>query len=216
MSEISAPPWRIDEWFQSLDGSIREKMRIYHNEIQRSNKTMNLVSPKTLPFADAIHFADSILGSQLIHKDAPALKSIYDLGSGSGFPGLIFAMLYSSVEVNLVEGDTTKVDFLNRMILDLQLKNAKVITKQIEALPSDSIETCMTRGLSSLSKSILLTRKIVRKGGTFYHLKGENWSAEVGEIPTQLCSVWMPALVGEYRLPVGPLRFGVVKTHKIA
>ncbi|HRO66306.1 MAG TPA: 16S rRNA (guanine(527)-N(7))-methyltransferase RsmG [Pseudobdellovibrionaceae bacterium] len=216
MSEIQAPQWRIDEWFQVLERQSRDKMRIFHDEIHKYNRTLNLISAKTLPFTDAIHFADSILGSQLIHQSQPDMTRIYDLGSGSGFPGLIFAILYSKVEVVLVEADQKKCEFLNHVIDQLQLKNVKVLNQQIETLEPNSVRFCMARGLSTISKSILLTRKIVPVGGVFFHFKGENWSAEVGEIPTQLCSVWMPALVGDYKLPVGPLRFGVVKTDKIA
>ena len=74
----------------------------------------------------------------------------------------------------------------------------------------------MARGLSNISKSILLTRRIVPPGGSFYHLKGDSWSGEVSEIPTQLCSVWTPTLVKLYKLPIGEVKFAVIKTEKIA
>ncbi|MBX3040317.1 MAG: 16S rRNA (guanine(527)-N(7))-methyltransferase RsmG [Bdellovibrionaceae bacterium] len=191
-------------------------MRIFHDELHKYNRTLNLVSAKTLPFADAIHFADSILGSQLVYQSQPSLTRIYDLGTGAGFPGLVFAILYPQVEVIVVEADQKKCEFLQHLIDMLSLKNVKVLNQQIETLEANSVQYCMARGLASISKAILLTRKIVPVGGIFYHFKGENWSAEVGEIPTQLCSVWMPALVGDYKLPVGPLRFGIVKTDKIS
>ncbi|MCX7978379.1 MAG: class I SAM-dependent methyltransferase, partial [Bdellovibrionaceae bacterium] len=82
--------------------------------------------------------------------------------------------------------------------------------------PQGSVEHCVSRGLANISKSILLTRKIVKSGGVFYHMKGESWANEIADIPTQLCSIWSPALVKEYRLPVGEARFALVKTTKIS
>lgn len=210
------PTWRIDTWFPDLDVSIREKMRIYHDELQKFNRSLNLVSAKTLPFADAIHFADCMIASSLIVNAETGLKTIYDLGSGSGLPGLVFAIMFPSVSVKLVEMDQKKCEFLKHVASTCELKNVEVLHTQIEKLEVNSIKTCVTRGFASISKSILLTRKCVAVGGSFYHLKGEAWSAEVGEIPTQLCSVWSPALVGEYKLPIGSFKFAVVKTNKIA
>lgn len=216
MSEVPAIEWRIPEWFQDLNQSVIDNMKKYHDELIKFNRTVNLVSPKTLPYADVIHFADSIIASRLIAQAEPDLDRIYDLGSGNGFPGMVFALLYPSVEVVLVDADQRKCEFLKHVADLLGLKNVVVRNQQIESLEPGSVRICLARGLASLSRAILLARKIVPQGGVFYHLKGENWSAEVGEIPTQLCSVWMPALVGDYKLPVGPLRFAVVKTDKIA
>lgn len=191
-------------------------MKIYHDELQKFNRTVNLVSAKTLPFADAIHFADSISACALIAEAETGLKTIYDLGSGNGFPGLIFAIMFPSITVRLVDADQRKCEFLKHIASTCDLKNVEVLNTQIEKLEANSVKTCMSRGFASISKAILVTRKCVPVGGAYYHLKGENWSAEVGEIPTQLCSVWSPALVGEYKLPIGSFKFAVVKTNKIA
>ncbi len=44
-----------------------------------------------------------------------------------------------------------------------------------------------------------------------FSYKGEEWGIELGEIPTQLCSVWSPSLVSDYKLPVGAMKFAVIK-----
>lgn len=208
--------WRIDEWFPALSLETRSRLKTYHAELIKANRTVSLISPKTLFVADAIHFADSILASQTIFRSNSNIKKIYDLGSGSGFPGLVFAILYPQVHVVAVEADAKKCEFLNHIIKILGITNCIVENKSIEALPEGSVQFAMARGLASISKSILLTRKVIPKGGIFYHLKTEEWGIEVGEIPTQLCSIWSPSLVGEYKLPVGAVKFSIVKTDKIA
>ena len=215
--EATPPPsWRISEWFPILDAKRLESLKRYHEELLKFNRTVNLISPKTIPFADVIHFADSILACEAIRKDAPDMKEISDLGSGNGFPGLVFAILYPEVKVILVDSDQRKCEFLKHMVSTLGLKNAEVNNTVIEKLAPNSLQYCMSRGFASISKAILITRRLVPKGGVFYHLKSESWAAEVGEIPTQLCSSWNPALVADYKLPVGTVRFAVVKTDKIS
>lgn len=208
--------WRIDEWFPDLSPDLRTRLKTYHEELIKFNRTVNLISPKTLFVADALHFADSILASQVIYKANPKIDKIFDLGSGNGFPGMVFALLYPQVQVVLIESDIKKVEFLKHLASMLRVGNCTVEHKTVESLAENSMQYVMARGFNSISKSILVARKGVAKGGAFYHLKSEEWGIEVGEIPTQLCSIWSPSLVGEYKLPIGAIKFSVVKTDKIA
>lgn len=217
MSEAAAAiQWRVEQWFPDLSGEQLDKMRKYHDELHRGNRAGNLVSAKTLPMADVIHFADSILAARMIHKDNPGMSELFDLGSGSGFPGLVFGILFPKVRVVLIESDAKRCEFLRQAVSASGLGNVTVENVAIEAVAAGRMKVAVARGLASISKVILMTRKVMPTGSALYHMKGENWSAEVGEIPTQLCSVWSPALVGEYKLPLGPMRFAVVRTDKIS
>lgn len=216
MSEIVTTSWKISEWFPDLDAKSREKLKLYFDELVKFNKTLNLVSPKTIPFADAIHFADSIMCSRYIMAHSPEIKEIFDLGSGNGFPGLVLGLLFPAVKVVLVDMDQKKCEFLSHMTTLLGTPNVTVRNVMIEKLEANSVKYAVSRGLMSISKTILLARRIMPVGGIYFHMKAETWSNEVGEIPSQLCSVWTPGLVKDYKLPVGPIRFGLVKTDKIA
>jgi hypothetical protein len=46
-------------------------------------------------------------------------------------------------------------------------------------------------------------------------MKTTTWSTEIAEIPSQLCAMWAPELVGEYSLPHAQARRAVVATKKI-
>ncbi|MBO9667507.1 MAG: 16S rRNA (guanine(527)-N(7))-methyltransferase RsmG [Bdellovibrio sp.] len=208
--------WRIDEWFPDLSPEVRSRLKTYHEELIKFNKTLSLISAKTVFVADAIHFADSIIGSQAVIRSNPTIDKIYDFGSGSGFPGMVLAIMYPNVQVVLVDTDTKKCEFLGHAASALGLKNVKIENLHIEKLPENSVQWAICRGFGNISKAILMARRIVVKGGSLYHMKGEEWGIEVGEIPTQLCSIWSPSLVGEYKLPVGAIKFGVVRTEKIA
>lgn len=206
--------WRIDQWFPELSSDIRSNLKKYHEELLRFNKTVNLIGVKTIPMADAIHFADSILATRIIYQDLQH-SEIHDFGSGNGFPGLVMALMYPDKRIHFLEMDVRKAEFIKHMISILGLKNCDVLVRSIEVFGEGEVKCAVSRGLSSLSKSILMARKAVPVGGTYYHLKGEEWATEIADIPTQLCSFWQPSLLGEYRLPIGEVRFAVVKTLKI-
>ena len=97
----------------------------------------------------------------------------------------------------------------------LKLENIEFKLSNIENIPPSSLDLVMMRGFSVISKALLLLRKQVKKGGSIYMMKSEEWATEVANIPSQLCTHWNPSLVGEYRLPVGEVKFAVVKLTKI-
>lgn len=214
-TEVATVHWRIAEWFPDLTPEILGKLKVYHEELIKFSKTLNLISPKTIPMADVLHFADSILASRIISRSA-SVDKIYDFGSGNGFPGMIYALLNPATAVVLVDSDQRKCEFLKHIAGQLKLKNVSVLNQTLETLPGNSVKFAMARGYAPISKAILQSRHVIIKGGSFFHLKSEEWGMEVSNIPTQLCSIWTPSLVGEYKLPAGPVRFAVVKTEKIA
>jgi 16S rRNA (guanine527-N7)-methyltransferase len=208
--------WRLDSWFADLGKPALDQLKKYFDELVKFNKSLSLVSTKTLAQADVLHFADSILASRIIREDAKDMTEIYDFGSGNGFPGLVFATIFPDVNVVLVDSDQRKCEFLKHCIAQMGLKNVTVRNEQVEGLEYDSIKYCMCRAFANISKAVMSARNCVSFEGVFYHMKGEAWSQEVAEIPSQLCSLWSPGLVKEYKLPIGAFKFAIVKTNKIA
>jgi 16S rRNA (guanine527-N7)-methyltransferase len=207
--------WRIKTWFPELDEKTQEQLHKYFNELQKFNKVVNLISPKTVVHADAVHFADSILAARIISKKVNKSVYLYDIGSGNGFPGLIYSILYPDQKIALIDSDERKCEFMKHIVDSLGLTNTVVQNKKVELIPSNTIEQAMCRGFAPLPKALLTLRKPVKKGGIVYHMKSEEWALEVSQIPTQLCSIWQPALESEYKLPIGDIKMFVVKTTKL-
>lgn len=207
--------WRIDQWFPELGADKLGKLKLIHEQFLKANKVLNLVSSKTLPMADAIHFADSVIASRVIYASAK-ITELYDIGVGNGFPGLVFSALYPEIPIKMIELDERKSEFLSRTAHSLDLKNIEVIKKSLASLPDKSVQFAVSRGYAPIPKAVLATRKCFIKGGSYFHMKGEEWAREVADIPSQLCSHWLPHLVGEYKLPIGAMKFAVVATKKIA
>lgn len=205
--------WRIPEWFSDLPAEVESKLRLYHAELLKFNGKLNLISRNTERDADEAHFADSILAFRAL-QGVDLGPQVYDLGSGNGLPGVLFAILDENREYVLIESDSRKVEFLKHVVYTLGLAKVNILNVRLEAIKGVPMQVGISRGFASISKTCLLCNKIFPVGGRFYHLKGNNWSSEIAEIPSQLISVWSPGLVGEYVLPVSQARRAVVCTTK--
>lgn len=214
-----APPaksWRLEQWFPELKPETQNLFKTYEALLQKYNRSLNLISSKTINFTDIIHFADSIIASNIIVASNPKINHIYDFGSGNGFPGIVLAAMHNNIKVTCVDNDEKKCEFLKTLVLEMKLSNVDVLCKPVESLEPNSVPFAVSRGFGNISKAILSARKAMKAGGVYYHLKAEQWGMEISEIPTQLCSVWSPSLLKEYKLPVGDFKFALVKTEKIS
>lgn len=207
--------WRLKEWFPDLDPQIHEMLKTFHGELIKFNLRLNLVARSTEREADEVHFADCLSACQLIGA-AGLTQPVFDVGSGNGLPGIILGILNPKAQINLVESDSRKCEFLKHAIHILKLPSVQVMNVRLESLKGGDMGIGLSRGFATIAKTVLACNRIFVKGGKFYHLKGPSWSREIADIPSQLISVWSPELVGEYSLPVSQGRRAVVCTTKIS
>ena len=206
--------WRLAKWFPQLSKDTLDKLALFNNELIKANSSLNLVSQKSLPHADLVHFADSLLAFDPVYKNINKNEALYDIASGNGFPGLVIAIAYPDVKVNLVDPDQRRCDFMKKVIQVTGIKNAFVVPLQAESLEEDSVEQAICRGYTTIAKAFLTLRKPFKQGATMYFMKASDWPAEISQVPTQLCSIWTPSLFHEYKLPGTDSTFYVVAAKK--
>ena len=207
--------WRIKAWFPDLDFKVHILLRTYFNELIKQNKTINLIPTKSLINCDLLHFADSIEACKIVYKKANKNDILYDIGSGNGFPGLVYGIVYQDQKVVLVEMDDRRASFLKEVVTLLKLTNVSVEHRKIESFAEESMTQAICRGFGPLTKTLLTLRKIMKLNGSVFNLKSDDWSNEVLQIPTQLCSSWRPNLIGEYKLPITDSKLYVIEAIKI-
>jgi 16S rRNA (guanine527-N7)-methyltransferase len=212
---MPAPSWRIKSWFSDLNEKQLSDLRIFFLELIKFNKVVNLVSAKSVQTADSTHFADSLFAAHFVSKKINKNIDLYDLGSGNGFPGLVYSIMNPDQKMVLMDSDERKCEFIKHVAELLELKNLKVQNKKIDLLPDNFIEQAICRGFAPIPKCLLMLRKIVKVGGVVFHMKSADWSLEISQIPTQLCSIWQPALEAEYTLPDGEIKMYLVRTDKL-
>lgn len=206
--------WRIPEWMPNLAPDLLTKLKLYQTELLKFNPRLNLISRTTEREADEIHFVDCLLAFEIM-KNVTITSPIFDIGSGNGFPGLIFAIMDPARSYVTLESDMRKCEFIKHVAAVLDLKNVSIMNLRLENLKQGEIQTAISRGFASLSKTALVCNRIFESGSRFFHMKGSTWSTEVAEIPSQLIAQWKPELIGEYSLPNTQARRAVVCTTKI-
>ena len=97
-------------------------LKKYEEKLIIANKTLNLVGKSTINDIWERHFLDSV---QVIDFVDENYKTLVDLGSGAGFPGLVLAMVLNDrkipLQVKLIEKSPKKVKFLKNLIKELNL-----------------------------------------------------------------------------------------------
>ena len=103
----------------------------YENMLIKANKTLNLIGNSTISEIWTRHFLDSAQVIDLIDKNE---KSIVDIGSGAGFPGLVIAIVAKNrkmpLKIKLIEKSPKKIEFLEEINKKLKL-GVEVINQNI-------------------------------------------------------------------------------------
>lgn len=88
----------------------------YKDLIQQYNKLHNLTRLDNENLVYDIFFVESILPFIKINFNPSANKSLIDIGSGNGNPGIILKILYPKLNVTLLEANSKKCEILNEII----------------------------------------------------------------------------------------------------
>jgi len=135
----------------TVSRETKAKFDAYEALLRKWQTAVNLVSPDTLPNAMERHILDS---AQLTPLIPSAAKTLFDLGSGAGFPGLVLAMTRPDLAVHLVESDSKKCSFLKTVSRETSTP-VTVHTARIEGLDYDILpipDVITARALASLAK----------------------------------------------------------------
>ena len=107
----------------------------YEKILINYNKVLNLIGKSTLNDIWRRHFLDSAQVIDFIDKND---KTLVDIGSGAGFPGVVLAIMLKDrkipTKVKLIEKSPKKVKFLEKLVNEFQL-NAEIINKNIFEYP---------------------------------------------------------------------------------
>lgn len=150
------------------------QMESYAELLLAWSEKMNLVARSTLPFMWERHFLDS---AQLVKQIPSKTQCLVDLGSGSGFPGLILSIL-GVPEVHLVESVGKKAKFLSVVAKELGL-NVTVHNERIEALSGLEVDVVTARALTALPKLLSYAKPFMGEKSKAVFLKGEKTPAEL-------------------------------------
>jgi 16S rRNA (guanine527-N7)-methyltransferase len=138
----------------------------------------NLVSARSLDDLWRRHFWDS---AQLASFIPGSARTLADLGSGAGFPGLVLAeLLRGRVAVTLYEATAKKCRFLEAVAQRLQLQ-VEVQNLRIEDAPRRAFNIVTARACAPLPRLLHHAQHFSGPGTLCLLLKGQNVEVELTE-----------------------------------
>ena len=161
-------------------------IEIFVKEVLNYNQKYNLIAKSTEKDIWNRHVLDS---AQLIkYIDHKNFKSLSDLGTGGGFPGIILSIFYSdflTFHVKLYEKSKVKVKFIKSIIEKLKLINTYVYDNDYQ---SHTIDTnyIVYRAFKKLPEIIKISRETVKKPHKVIAMLGKSAQDEINKVSKDL------------------------------
>ena len=166
-----------------LTGVSREtfgRVSGYLELLDQWRERINLIGPGEGRHLWRRHVLDSL---QLLQYISAEDKSVADLGSGAGFPGLVIACALAErpgAAVTLVEKSPRKSEFLRAAGKALGLP-VSVLTIRLEDAPGSRFDVVTARALAPLPKLLGFAASWLKPSGKALLMKGRDTAAELAE-----------------------------------
>ena len=123
----------LQRWGMELPETARQELARYLEILIEWNRKINLTGVREAgEMVDAL-FMESLFLSRMIPLTG---KSLLDIGSGAGFPGLVLKIAEPSLDTTLLEPKERKVLFLEEVIAKIRIEKVRVIASRLEDFAS--------------------------------------------------------------------------------
>jgi 16S rRNA (guanine527-N7)-methyltransferase len=145
------------------------------------NEQMNLTAVRDPHTILIRHFLDS-LSCAAVMGDLNG-RSLIDVGTGAGFPGLPLKILYPSLQLTLVDSIAKKTAFLEAVVANLELENTVILAERAEILGQQEFhrqqyDWAVARGVIEMRALTEYLLPLCKIGGYMLAQKGENAEKE--------------------------------------
>ena len=156
-----------------------EQFSSYYNMLIQKNEVMNLTAITEFEEVLSKHFLDSLMIQNMkdLKKDIETdARSLIDIGTGAGFPGIPLKIVYPQLKVVLLDSLNKRVQFLNEVIHELGLQNITAIHGRAEDVAKqlqyrEQFDYCVSRAVANLASLSEYCIPFVKIGGSFIPYK---------------------------------------------
>lgn len=153
------------------------KFERYLDLLLEWNEKFNLTAITDKDEIEEKHFIDSI---ELVKYFDLKNKTLLDVGSGAGFPGIPLAIVEPSLQITLLESNGKRVRFLNEVVKELGLKNVLIIQGRAEELGTrEKYDIVTARAVKELNVLLEICFYLVKVGGLFIAYKSSGVDEEI-------------------------------------
>ena len=195
-----------EEMVSLLSGKIElnektvERFKKYASLLKEWNEKMNLTAITDEPEIVEKHFYDCLLPTD---HDLLDDKLICDLGTGAGFPGMVWAIAYPKCVVTLVDATGKKCMFLNEVIKELNLTNAFVVNSRGEDLDMrEHFDIVTARAVAPLNILLEVCVPLIKEKGLMIAMKGAKGKEELADAKKAVQKLYLKVInINEQALP---------------
>ena len=186
---------------QPLDEKQRSNLIKYVELLAKWNKTYNLTAVRKPEQMVTRHLLDSLSICPYLRG-----KSVLDVGTGAGLPGIPLAIVFPDRHFTLLDSNNKKTRFVVQAVSELELSNVDVVQSRVEEYkPDTSFDTITTRAYSAIGGMVKQASHLMANDGVFLAMKGANPVAEIDELPSnyvvnQSIEIKVPGLEEERHL----------------
>lgn len=182
----------------------RQRLAAHLELIAKWNRVHNLTAIRGTDQMVTLHLLDSLS----ILPQLEAARSVADVGTGPGFPGIPIAIVRDDAAVTLVESSHKKCSFLQQAKTELALGNVSIACERVEHFnPSARFDAVVSRAFSDLPDFIAQAGHLLAPGGKLIAMKGVYPFDEIARVPSthrvsQVLELNVPSLDAKRHLVV--------------
>ena len=151
-----------------------KQLEMYCDFLLKQNEVVNLTAIKDEEGVYLKHFYDSLtIAKEIVAIDG---KTLLDVGTGAGFPGMILKIIFPNLKVSLLDANNKKIKFLEQLAEMLEIKDIIFIHERAEehfSIVGSSYDYVVARAVANLSVLAELCMPLVKEGGYFLSMKGQ-------------------------------------------
>jgi 16S rRNA (guanine527-N7)-methyltransferase len=157
---------------------------VYFNELVSWNEKMNLTGITERDQVYTKHFYDSL--SLSFFMDMKKVKTLADIGSGAGFPGIPLKICFPDLQLTIIDSLNKRITFLKNIVEKLNLTGVELIHGRAEEWGQkqgyrDHYDLVTARAVAKLALLNEWCLPFVRVEGTFAAMKGSDPTDEIKE-----------------------------------
>lgn len=185
----------------------------YYNLLVETNKTTNLTRITNKEEVYLKHFYDSLTITKVITLTN---QKIIDIGSGAGFPGLVLKIIYKDLDITLLDSSQKRIDFLNKVIKELNLKKIKTVHQRIEDYKEERFDIVTSRAVAKTNTLLELSCNLAKINGYYIFLKG-NIEEELKDSKNAIKELNLKLIQTEkFNLPIENSNRTIIKIKKLS
>ena len=144
------------------------------------------------------HFYDSLTIIKEI--DLSKVNTLCDVGTGAGFPGIVLKIFYPNLKITLVDSLLKRVNYLNEIIKELELKDIKAIHTRGEDY-HETFDIVTARAVANIEKLLKYTMHLVNKNGKLIAMKGNIEEELTKDVKNRINKKYKITKINKFLLP---------------